>query len=135
MSGLASGSAEQLLLGLQKGDLIMNLPRVFATLTLLLLAIAMPAAADEWSFNFESPGISLVGIIDTSNTLNSLGNFDVTGITGKLDGLPIGPLLANPNQPLPFFAPDGNFWDNNLSAAAPFVTPYGIGFDFFGDPV
>jgi hypothetical protein len=55
-------------------------------------------------------------------------------INGTFDGTgPIGPLLANPNQPNVFDAPDGNLWDNNLIPTAPFVTTNGIGFNFNGD--
>jgi hypothetical protein len=57
----------------------------------------------------------------------------VTAISGTVNDAPIGSLLANPNQPFVFNAPNGNFWDNNLSPAAPFVTPNGIGFNFEGD--
>jgi hypothetical protein len=108
-------------------------------LALLLLFVAKPAAADGapgtdvWSFTFDSLGVSLVGLITTTNTLNSLGNFDVTGITGTFNGAPIGTLLFNPNQPFVFDAPDGNLWDNNLIPGAPFVTTNGIGFNFEGD--
>ena len=107
--------------------------------TLILLAVAAtPAAADEFSFNFQSPTVSVTGLIFTSDTTNVFGNFDVTGITGTVTGTfvgsgPIGPLLANPNQPNPFFPGNGNFWDNNLIPTAPFVTPFGIGFNFGGD--
>jgi hypothetical protein len=106
-----------------------------AVVSLLLLVAAAPASADEFSFDFEDPsaGISLVGLITTSDTLNVLGNFDVTAITGTLNGDPIGSLFFNPNQPFVYNAPDGNFWDNNLSPAAPFVTGNGIGFNFEGD--
>jgi hypothetical protein len=107
--------------------------------TLILLAVAaIPAAADEFSFDFQSPVASVTGLIFTSDAPNVFGNFDVTAITGTITGTfdgsgPIGPLLANPNQPNVFIAPNGNFWDNNLIPAAPFVTPNGIGFSFAGD--
>jgi hypothetical protein len=99
------------------------------------------AAAGVWSFDFEHPDVSVVGLIYTTDALNALGNYDVTGITGTVTGTfpssasdaTIGSLLANPNQPDPYFAPDGNVWDNNLSPTAPFVTPFGIGFSFEGD--
>lgn len=107
---------------------------VKALSVLLLLAfVAVPAIADEFKFDFQSPGFSVVGLISTSNTLNVLGNFDVTGITGTVNGAAIGSLLANPNQPNVFLAPNLNFWDNNLIPTAPFVTPNGIGFNFEGD--
>jgi hypothetical protein len=105
-----------------------------AAIAILLLAIGKPVAADEFSFDFDSPGnVSVVGFIFTTDTLNVLGNFDVTGITGTVNGAPIGSLLPNPNQPFVFNAPNGNLWDNNLSPAAPFVTTNGIGFNFEGD--
>lgn len=120
----------------------LKLTASFAAAVASVLVVAAPAAAGIWSFDFEDPGlVSVVGLIDTTDTLNVLGNYDVTGITGTITGIfpttisnaPIGPLLANPNQPNPYFAPDGNFWDNNLSPTAPFVTPFGIGFSFEGD--
>jgi len=120
----------------------LKLTASFAAAVASVLVVAAPAAAGVWSFDFEDdPFVSVVGLIDTTDTLNALGNYDVTGITGTLTGTfpitvsnaPIGPLLANPNQPLVFVAPDGNFWDNNLIPTAPFVTPNGIGFNFEGD--
>lgn len=105
---------------------------------ILLAATAIPAAADEFSFDFQAQGVSVTGLIFTSDTPNVFGNFDVTAITGTITGTfvgngPIGPLLANPNQPNPFFPGNGNVWDNNLIPTAPFVTPFGIGFNFNGD--
>lgn len=121
----------------------LKLTASFAAAVASVLVVAAPAAAGVWSFDFEDPlfPVSVVGLIDTTDTLNVLGNYDVTGITGTITGTfpttvsnaPIGPLLANPNQPNPYFAPDGNVWDNNLSPTAPFVTPFGIGFSFEGD--
>jgi hypothetical protein len=105
------------------------------------VVVVAQAAAGVWSFDFEHPDVTAIGLIYTTDALNALGNYDVTGITGTLTGTfpitlsdaPIDPLLANPNQPNPYFAPDGNVWDNNLSPTAPFVTPFGIGFNFEGD--
>jgi len=101
----------------------------------LLAVVALPASADEFAFDFQSlvPGLSVTGLLYTTNTLNVLGNFDVTAITGTVNGAPIGSLLPNPNQPFVYLAPNGNLWDNNLSPNAPFVTPNGIGFNFEGD--
>jgi hypothetical protein len=110
---------------------------VKAVAALFLLAVcALPAAADSWDFDFQSsvPGVdSVIGVITTSNTLNIYGNYDVTGITGTINGEPIDGLLPNPNQPNVFVAPDGNFWDNNLLPSAPYVDNNGIGFLFDGD--
>ena len=104
---------------------------------LSFIIFAVPAFADrlQWAFDFESPGagISVVGRIFTTGTLNVLGNFDVTAITGTVNGTPIGSLLPNPNQPFVFNAPNGNLWDNNLIPTAPFVTTNGIGFNFGND--
>jgi hypothetical protein len=100
---------------------------------LVLLVAVAPAAADEFSFTFVSPSFTATGLIFTSDNLNVLGDFGVTAITGTVNGAAIGSLLANPNQPFVFVAPNGNFWDNNLSTTAPFVTPNGIGFNFEGD--
>jgi hypothetical protein len=112
----------------------MNPVRIVFVLLLLLTVVAVPAVADEWSFDFQAPGFySVVGIITTTDTPNVFGNFDVTAISGTVNGAPMGPLLPNPNQPNVFIAPNGNFWDNNLIPTAPFVTPAGIGFNFEGD--
>lgn len=38
----------------------------------------------------------------------------MTAISGTLNGAPIGPLLANPDQPFVFTdLSNGNFWDND----------------------
>jgi hypothetical protein len=52
----------------------------------------------------------VVGLIYTTDTLNVLESYDVTGIAGTVTGTltrtvseaPIGSLLANPNQPNPY---------------------------------
>jgi hypothetical protein len=106
------------------------------------LTTSLAVRADNfWSFDFQNAHVSVVGLIDTSSSLNSLGNYDVLAISGTITGMfpitatnaPIGPLLANPNQPNVYMAPNGNIWDNNLSAAAPFVTANGVAFSFAGD--
>lgn len=104
---------------------------------LLLVVVTAPAVANVWSFDFESlvPGQdSVTGLIYTTDTLNVFGNFDVTAITGTVNGAPMGALLPNPNQPSIYVAPNKNMWDNNLIPGAPFVTHNGgIGFNFQGD--
>ena len=85
----------------------LKLTASFAAVVASVLVVAAPAAAGVWSFDFEHPDVSVVGLIYTTDTLNVLGNYDVTGTTGTLTGTfpttasnaPIGPLLANPNQP------------------------------------
>lgn len=88
-----------------------------AAVAVSAVVVVAQAAAGVWSFDFEHPDVSVVGLIYTTDALNALGNYDVTGITGTVTGTfpsssvfdaPIGSLLANPNQPNPYFAPDGN---------------------------
>jgi hypothetical protein len=57
--------------------------RVFGTL-ILLAVTAIPAVADEIAFDFESPDVSITGLIFTSDTLNVLGNFDVNRDNGNI---------------------------------------------------
>jgi hypothetical protein len=119
---------------------------VRAAPALLLLTLGTPcASADEWTFDFQSTAAgaySAKGLLFTTDTLNSRGNFDVTNISGtvvsdrsgKVISAPIGSLLVNPDQPSVYTAPNGNIYDNNLIPAAPFVTPNGgIAFNWNGD--
>jgi hypothetical protein len=105
----------------------------------LLAVFTTPASGKVWSFDFESqvPGqYSVQGLIYTTDSLNMLGNFDVTAITGTVNGAAMGSLLANPNQPYVYFGggSNGSYWDNNLIPVAPFVTHAGgIAFNFQGD--
>ena len=69
------------------------------------LTLAASVQAASYSFNFLSTDslYQVSGVFGTSNTLNSVGGYDITSITGLVTGLGggmISALVINPNQPL-----------------------------------
>ena len=86
-------------------------------------ATTVPAAATTYDFSYTG-ALSGNLIITTSDTLDAVGGFDITGVSGTLGGNAITSLFNNPNQPNPSF---GAFtWDNVLF-------PSGVhAFDRFG---
>ena len=66
-----------------------NLLKFSASLVAVVVSavvVVAPAAAGVWSLDFEHPDVSVVGLIYTTDALNALGNYDVTGITGTITG-------------------------------------------------
>ena len=97
-----------------------------------ILAFAAPASAALWTVNYTSIGgapLSAQLNITTSNVLNVFGNYDITAISGNLDGEAITGLLANGNQPGTSTVA-GGLWtiDNNLRPTAPWFDNAGLGF-------
>jgi hypothetical protein len=96
-----------------------------------LAAAPLAAEASTYSFTFTGTGGSPVGsgIIQTSDTLDSIGGYDITGVSGEFGGDPITALINNPNQPNETTIPS-NTYDNVLFPAAPMqFDRYGIAFD------
>lgn len=50
----------------------------------------------------------------TSDLLNAVGGYDVTAISGQVDGDAITGLIANPGQPFPSVSADGWFMFDNV---------------------
>ena len=96
------------------------------------LLLAGQAHAATWLVNYASTGdapLSASLTVTASDVLNSVGGFDVTDITGNVDGDLITGLIANPNQPNPSYSADGLFiFDNVIFASAPNVSWYGLFF-------
>jgi hypothetical protein len=88
---------------------------VSAALTLVCGASA--ARASTWLLEYAAwsgqPAQATLSIT-TSDTLNSLGGFDVTGISGSVDGDEVTGLTPNPNQPTWSYSPDGLFLFDNV---------------------
>lgn len=75
-----------------------------ALLGITALAVAAPASAGSYSFNFLSNDSSyqVTGAFTTSDVLNSVSGYDILGITGTVFGAgggSIDSLVTNPNQP------------------------------------
>ena len=88
-----------------------------------------PSEAAEYVFTFTGQSsISGSGTLVTSDTINGVGGYTITSISGIFNNTAISGLLNNPNQPN--FSSNATFtWDNNLFPANPFkFNRYGLGF-------
>jgi hypothetical protein len=104
---------------------------LFAACALLGATATVPASAAVYDFTYTG---SLSGdlIITTSDTLDAVGGFDITGVSGTFGGDAITGLFNNPNQPNP--SANSHFtWDtyNVFDAIADASggtadTPYGL---------
>ena len=85
---------------------------LFAACALLGATATVPASAAVYDFTYTG---SLSGdlIITTADTLDAVGGFDITGVSGTFGGDAITGLFNNPNQPNP--SANSHFtWDNVL---------------------
>jgi hypothetical protein len=58
--------------------------------------------------------------VQALDTLNAVGGYDITGVTGNVDGDAVTGLIANPAQPYASYSADGMFiFDNVVYANAP----------------
>lgn len=93
---------------------------------------AAQAQASTWLLNYVSTGgapMTADLTLTASETLNAVGGFDVTGLTGDVNGDAVTGLIANPNQPLWSYSADGMFMiDNVFFQTAPHVSWYGLFF-------
>ncbi len=94
--------------------------------------VAGQAHAATWLVNYTSTGDAPMNAnltVTSSDVLNSVGGFDVTKITGNVDGDIVTGLIANPNQPNYSYSSDGLFiFDNVMFPAAPTVSHWGLFF-------
>ena len=97
---------------------------LIATCALFAATTTVPAAAAVYDFSYTG-ALSGNLVITTSDTLDAVGGFDITSVSGTFGGLGITGLFSNPNQP--FASSTGTFtWDNVLF-------PSGVqAFDRFG---
>ena len=67
--------------------------------------------------------------LTVADAVNAAGGYDVTGITGDVDGDAITGLIANPNQPFASYSADGMFiFDNVLFPTEPRFSNPGLFF-------
>jgi hypothetical protein len=52
--------------------------------------------------------------LETASTLDAAGGYDVTSITGEVDGETVTGLIANPDQPFASYSSDGMFIFDNV---------------------
>jgi hypothetical protein len=108
---------------LEQGVVLNKIGAFLATCALVGAATTVPATAATYNFSYTG-ALSGDLIITTSDTLDAVGGFDITGVSGTFGGNAITSLFNNPNQPNPSV---GAFtWDNVLF-------PSGVlAFDRFG---
>jgi hypothetical protein len=76
----------------------MNLKMTVIAFTAYLFAIPAQAAV----YDLESPALGISAFITTSDTLDSIGGYDILAITGTLSGFGnITGIVSNPTQPFP----------------------------------
>lgn len=97
------------------------------------LALAGQAHAATWLVNYASTNggapFEADLTVSASDVLNAVGGFDVTGVTGNVDGDIVTGLIANPSQPLWSYSADGLFMiDNVMFANLPNISWYGLFF-------
>jgi PEP-CTERM motif len=104
---------------------------LFAACTVFVAATTVPASAAIYDFTYAG---SLGGtlILTTSDTVDAVGGYDITGVSGTFDGNAITSLLINPTQPN--FSENSSFtWDNVLFPAGVRVFDrYGVAFTTSG---
>ena len=129
----------------------MNIKHLAISAVLAATVIA-PAQAGHFVFHyaadpnadFADPGStqSATIFLTTSDTLNTVGGYDILSATGTIDGNAITALVANPNQPDQY--DDGLYiFDNVLDGSGMHLSELGIAvktalaeynFGYFGDP-
>jgi hypothetical protein len=94
--------------------------------------VALPGSAQAAHFvlNYVSTGAAPLAAeltVTTSDTLNAVGGYDVTGISGDVSGDAITGLTVNPDQPSAHYSADGWFiYDNVYFPGLPSVSYWGL---------
>ncbi len=100
---------------------------------------ALPANASTYDVTFTGLNFDLSAVITTSNSLDALGGYDITAISGTVTGPSSGAitgLLSNPNQPNEGTYYAGSYgwnYDNVLFAGSVPFDNNGILFSFGTD--
>jgi hypothetical protein len=79
--------------------------------------LAGQAHAATWLLDYTSLDGAPVNAdltVTASDILNAVGGFDVTGVTGNVDGDTVTALIHNPTQPFPSLSADGLFIFDNV---------------------
>ena len=68
--------------------------------------------------------------VQTLDTLDAVGGYDITGVTGAVDGDAVTGLIANPRKPYASYSADGMFIFDNVffAKAAPLLSNPGLFF-------
>jgi hypothetical protein len=88
-------------------------------------AIAQPAHALLWNWNYTGPGFTGTGMLTTVDTPDGVGFYQVTGITGTRNGVAITGLFPT-GASIPGNEPFN--LDNLIKQASPQLTTHGLGF-------
>src|SRR5579859_8058017 len=108
--------------------------RKLAAVVAVAAAFAGHAQAATWLLDFTATNGAAPAeatlTVQTLDTLNAVGGYDVTGVTGDVDGDAVTGLIANPGQPYAAYSADGMFiFDNVVFAnAAPLLSNPGLFF-------
>jgi hypothetical protein len=93
----------------------LSLPAVVAAAAMLT---AGQAQAANWILDYTATAGSAPATaaltIDTADTLNAVGGYDITGIHGEVDGDQVTGLIANPSQPFSSYSANGWFIFDNV---------------------
>jgi len=82
-----------------------------------LMAVSGTARAATFMLDYTSNGAAPLTanlLVTTADTLNAVGGYDVTDISGDVSGDTITGLIANPNQPGWSYSADGWFMIDNV---------------------
>ena len=97
-----------------------------------MAGVALPGSAQAANFmlHYVSNGAAPLAAdltVTTSDVLNSVGGYDVTGISGNVSGDVVTGLTANPDQPNAHYSADGWFiYDNVYYPGQPSVSYWGL---------
>ena len=88
---------------------------------------ATSASALTWAVNYTSAGnpASASLMFSTGSTMNSLGGYDITGVSGSVDGDTITSMESNPNAPFQATSLSNLFYFDNVLGGTPFLTNAG----------
>src|SRR5882757_8230505 len=98
-------------------------------LALLLVTLAalttLPAEALEWRWSYQGEGATGSGSFTTKDAANADGFYEITGVKGEMNGVPITGL-----QPAGTSIPgnDGYPVDGLIKAEAPYLSLHGFGY-------
>jgi hypothetical protein len=111
-----------------------RLAKFAAGLSAAIVLCAGPAQAATWLLDYTAtdggqPTQASV-TVELADGLNAVGGYDVTGVSGQVDGDAITGLIANPGQPFPSYSADGWFIFDNVvwPGGAPVLSNPGLFF-------
>lgn len=113
-------------------SLMKSLAKLAAGVCAAAALTAGSAQAATWLVTYTSTGGSPFSAnltVDTLDTLDAAGGYDVTGVSGNVDGDTVTGLIANPGQPWSSYSTDGLFiFDNVFFLTTPTFSHPGLFF-------